>query len=219
MRRNCCACRTAGWPTARRPLQHQRLEGLQSKRLVSLNRFGKLNDSVLAAWAAILRELPEWNLLLKGQGGHDTGVADVLRTRFQSHGIAGERIEIAGAGPYAEAMETYQDAAVALDPFPFSGCSTSCDALWMGLPVITWPRDTMASRQTAALLQSAGRAEWIANDAADYVARAVKIAHDEATRREWRMTSRDIVRPAFCDPQRFAQELLGALRGVAVPRP
>ena len=200
------------------PAAAVRLEGLQSKRLVSLNRFGKLNDSVLALWAAILRELPEWTLLLKGRHGEDRGVADAYRARFESHGIAGERIEVVGDGTYAEAMETYQGAAVALDPFPSSGCSTSCDALWMGLPVITWPRDTIVSRQTAALLQSAGRPEWIAHDAESYVANAVRIAHDEAARREWRLTSRDIVRPAFCDSRRFAQELLEALRGVAIPR-
>jgi protein O-GlcNAc transferase len=201
------------------PAADVRMEGLHSKRFVSLNRFSKLNDSVVAAWAAILRQLPDWTLLLKARGGEDAGLTDVFRERFQSHGIGAGRIEFARAGPYAEAMQTYQDAAVALDPFPFSGCSTSCDALWMGLPVITWPRDTMASRQTAALLQSAGRAEWIAGDAADYVARAVKIAGDEVARREWRMTSRESVRPAFCDAHRFAQELLEALRGVAVARP
>ena len=192
---------------------------MASKRFVSLNRFGKLNDAVIAVWSAILKELPDWSLLLKARGGDDADLAAVFLARFEAQGIESDRIEIVGAGPYAEAMETYQAAAIALDPFPFSGCSTSCDALWMGLPVITWPRDTIASRQSAALLDALALSAWIASDVDSYVAKAVWLARDENTRRDWRINSRERMRPALCDSHRLARELLDALRSVALPRP
>ena len=92
-------------------------------------------------------------------------------------------------------MASYDRASIALDPFPFSGCSTTCDALWMGLPVVTWPRETIASRQTAAWLEMAGKSGWIAGDAASYVDIAVALARDEDSRRAWRADARDILGP------------------------
>ena len=114
-----------------------------------------------------------------------------------------------------QAMQAYQNAAIALDPFPFSGCSTTCDALWMGLPVVTWPRATIASRQSAAWLEMAGRADWVVRGAESYVAKALELARDEAGRRQWRMTARQRLRPALCDSRRLAAELMDALRTVA----
>ncbi|HEX3895897.1 MAG TPA: hypothetical protein VHW73_06780, partial [Rudaea sp.] len=134
---------------------------------------------------------------------------------FAKTGIDPDRVEIEGEGTYAQAMETYDRASIALDPFPFSGCSTTCDALWMGLPVVTWPRETIASRQTAAWLAMAGKLEWIAADAAAYVDIAVALARDEAARRTWRTEARDVLRPAIADSERFAREFIDAIRAVA----
>ncbi len=85
----------------------------------------------------------------------------------------------------------------------------------MGVPVVTWPRDTMVSRQTAAWLAMAGKSEWIATDASSYVDIAVALANDEATRRDWRINARDILRPTICDAERLARELADALRTAA----
>ncbi len=190
------------------------MDAAAEKRFVSLNRFPKLSASVIAVWATILRELPDWSLLLKAKGGDDAELAELYRGRFVAHGIHASRIDIRGAGPYAEAMETYQEAAIALDPFPFSGCSTSCDALWMGLPVITWPRQTIASRQTAALLAALGIDAWTAHSAEDYVAKAVALARDEPARRAWRVQARQRVHAALCDAPRLARELLAEFRAL-----
>ncbi len=184
------------------------------RRLVSLNRFSKVNAHVIEVWSAILEKLPEWTLLLKARG-FDDDLAAHFRSKFARHGIDPARIEMQGEGTYAEAMATYDRAGVALDPFPFSGCSTTCDALWMGVPVVTWPRETMASRQTAAWLAMAGKSEWIANDAPSYIDIAVKLANDESTRRDWRLNARDILHPAICDAERLARELADALRSAA----
>ncbi len=184
------------------------------RKFVSLNRFSKISDEVLDVWTSILNNLPEWSLLLKAHG-IDDDVAAGVRSRFARRGIDPARIEIERGGTYAQAMATYNRASIALDPFPFSGCSTTCDALWMGLPVVTWPRDTMASRQTAGWLELAGKPEWIAHSADAYVARAVALANDEAARVAWRRTAREVLAGSICDSERLARELIAALRGVA----
>jgi protein O-GlcNAc transferase len=197
------------------PIEGIDVEAAAQRRFVSLNRFSKLNDGVIDVWASILRELPDWALLLKARGCDDDLVAH-FRARFARMGIDPTRIDIEGEGTYAQAMAAYDRASIALDPFPFSGCSTTCDALWMGLPVVTWPRETMASRQTAAWLEMAGKSEWIASDAASYVDIAIAVAGDETTRRAWRAEARDVLRPAITDSDRFAREFIDAIRAVAI---
>ncbi len=189
------------------------VEAAGQRRFVSFNRFSKLNDGVIDVWASILRRLPDWTLLLKARGCDDDLVAH-FRSKFAEAGIDPDRIEIEGEGTYAQAMSAYDRGSIALDPFPFSGCSTTCDALWMGLPVVTWPRETMASRQTAAWLEMAGKSEWIAGDAASYVDIAIELARDEAARRQWRAEARAILRPAIADSERFAREFIEAVRAV-----
>lgn len=191
------------------------LDGVDSKTFVSFNRFAKLNDEVIGVWATILRELPQWTLRLRAERGGDAGIVAALHARFDQRGVAPNRVEIEEFGAYAETMRAYAAAAIALDPFPFSGCATTCDALWMGLPVVTLPRDTLASRQTASLLEVLGKDAWIAPSSESYVAKAVALARDAATRREWRAAARDRVAPALCDVRRFSGELLDALRSVA----
>jgi predicted O-linked N-acetylglucosamine transferase (SPINDLY family) len=200
------------------PADEPRLDGAASKRFISLNRFSKIGESVVTAWADVLHALPDWDLLLKARGGDDGDLAALFRARFAARGVAPERVVIEGGGSYAEAMQAYQGAAIALDPWPFTGCSTTCDALWMGLPVITWPRETIASRQSMALLEAAGKSEWIARDDRDYVGIATALAADEEGRREWRSRAREVLRPAFCDASRLARELMDALRAVAPQR-
>ena len=200
------------------PAEEPSLKGIASNRFISLNRFSKIGDPVVAVWADILHALPDWTLLLKASGGEDRDLSALFRARFAALGIAPERVEIEGSGAYAVAMQTYQNAAIALDPFPFTGCATTCDALWMGLPVITWPRETIASRQSMALLEAAGKPEWIACDRADYVAIAVRLAADEAGRRDWRLNARTRLRSTVCDARRLAGELIGVLRSVSIKR-
>ena len=190
------------------------VEAPHRRRFVSLNRFSKINPRVIEVRSAILERLPSWTLLIKARG-YDADIAAHFRARFALAGIDPQRIEIEDGGTYAQAMATYDRASVALDPFPFSGCATTCDALWMGLPLVTWPGKTMASRQTAAWLAMAGKNDWIAADADTYVAIAVELARNEAMRREWRVNARDILRPTICDAERLARELADALRAAA----
>lgn len=198
------------------PAPPNSLTAAGSRRLVCLNRLAKLNQAVIALWAGVLKRLPDWTLRLKAAGGDDSGIADALRTRFVAHGIASPRVEISGLGTYAAAIEAYQDSAIALDPFPFSGCATTFDALWMGLPVVTWPRDTLASRQSADLLGTIGCDDWIVDDGPAYVAKVIELAGAEDFRRDWRQVAREKIRPALTDSEAFAAEMAQTLVRIAL---
>ncbi|HUH92715.1 MAG TPA: tetratricopeptide repeat protein [Casimicrobiaceae bacterium] len=192
------------------PLPAQR-PGPGSRRLISLNHFAKLNDSVIAVWADILRALPEWTLCLKARGGGDAGVVAALRSRFARHGIEPLRVEFSDYATVPQALAMYRDAAIALDPFPFSGGASSFDALWMGLPLVTWPRDTLVSRQGASLLHALDRPDWIARDARDYVAIACDLAADRPGRARWSGMAAARVGERLGDARAFATDLIAAL--------
>ena len=182
-----------------------------SRRLISLNHLAKLNDAVIAVWAEILRALPDWTLCLKARGGDDVGVAAAIHGRFARHGIEPHRVECSGYSSVPQALAMYRDAAIALDPFPFGGGANSCDALWMGLPLVTLPRDTLVSRQGASLLHALDRTEWIARDVQDYVAIACALAADAAGRRRWSEVAAARVRERLGDARAFAVDLIAAL--------
>ena len=103
-----------------------------------------------------------------------------MRQAFADRGIAPERIELRGISPHADLLKQYADIDIALDSFPFTGGLTSCEALWMGVPVITWPQERVVSRQTLAFLSAIGLAELAARDAGDYVRIAAALAADPA---------------------------------------
>ena len=145
----------------------------------SFNNLNKLSEPVLALWAELLRRLPESRLLLKSRQLADPTVARALRRSFEERGIAGERLELLGwtAGPDAH-LETYRRLDVALDPFPYNGTTTSCEALWMGVPVIALAGDRHAARMGASLLSRLGLEELIAADEAAYLEIAAALAAD-----------------------------------------
>jgi predicted O-linked N-acetylglucosamine transferase (SPINDLY family) len=105
-------------------------------------------------------------------------------------------------------LEQYGDIDVALDPFPFGGGLTSCEALWMGVPVVTLPGDRPASRQTTGFLSHVALRECVASSPADYVARATTLAADRAALSELRHSLRArMANSPLCDGPRFARAL------------
>jgi len=176
-------------------------------RFASFNRLAKLNDDVIAAWASILRAVPEATLRLRGSGLDDPETARwLLHERFGAHGVEHDRIELQGFGSHVDTLAAYADIDVALDPFPFSGCATSCDALWMGVPVVTLAGETLVSRQSASLLSSVGLGEFATLSRDDYIATAVRLAGDVALRARLRTELRDRAREGFADAESFARE-------------
>ena len=174
----------------------------------SFNNTGKLNAGVFDVWAQVLAAVPNSRLLLKWRTLVDSPLCDTLRSAFADRGIKPSRIELRPASFHADLLKEYADIDIALDPFPFTGGLTSCEALWMGVPVITWPQSRVVSRQTFALLSSIGLEEFAAKDAADYIYIAQTLAADWARLTELRATLRGTMQASpVMDVEGFTRQL------------
>jgi protein O-GlcNAc transferase len=178
----------------------------------SFNRLSKFNADVIAAWAEILRRVPGAKLQLGARLLAEPATREHVIKRFVAHGIAAERIVAHGQRPYADLLAAYRGVDVVLDLFPFSGCATTCDALFMGCAVIALPGETFVSRQSASLLWRLDRGDWVARDPADYVERAVEAAAAMTGLRAQREDLREAVRARLCDAASQARDFAEALR-------
>jgi len=174
----------------------------------SFNNTAKLNDAVLSVWAAVLRAVPASRLVLKWRTFNDGALkAQVLRT-FEEHGVAAGRVDLRGPSFHVDVLKEYGDIDIALDPFPFTGGLTSCEALWMGVPVVTWPQSRVVSRQALAFLSQIGLPELAARDAEDYVRIATGLANDRSRLATWRSTQRQrMAASPLCDVRAFTRGL------------
>jgi predicted O-linked N-acetylglucosamine transferase (SPINDLY family) len=174
----------------------------------SFNNIAKLGPAVVAAWSSILHAVPGSRLLLKWPHLAQAETAARLLGAFQAHGIDAARIELRGNSPPAQLLAEYGDMDIALDPFPYCGAFTSCEALWMGVPVVTLPGPRPFSRQTLALITALGLDDQLAaRDLAEYHVLAVTLANDLD-----RLTRlRAELRPAMCRNLGDASRLVPAL--------
>jgi predicted O-linked N-acetylglucosamine transferase (SPINDLY family) len=164
-----CPCPDDSAAQAERPLT-----------LGSFNQAAKLTPRTLTLWAQILKALPQSRLLLKADSFKDPGAVRMLTQRFADEGISPERLEFRGPSALAEMMADYAHVDIALDPTPFNGCSTTLQALWMGVPVVTKAGGQFASRMGASILQAAGLSQWVAESDEDYVRIVIDLARDRA---------------------------------------
>jgi protein O-GlcNAc transferase len=143
------------------------------------NNTAKLNAVVFDVWARILIAVPNSRLVLKWRTFNDDSFGQSVRQAFATHGVASDRLELRSPSFHVDVLKEYADIDIALDPFPFTGGLTSCEALWMGVPVVTWPQSQVVSRQTFAFLSAIGLPELAAQDTDDYVRIAVVLAKDK----------------------------------------
>lgn len=147
----------------------------------SFNAVHKLSDRLLHLWGRILTAVPDARLFLKTGAFADAGVREQFLTRLRGLGIPPERIELAPwARDIGEHLGLYHRVDLALDTFPYHGTTTTCEALWMGVPVLTLAGATHASRVGCSLLQAVGLTELAAPDDEAYVSLAVALARDSA---------------------------------------
>ncbi len=181
----------------------------------SFNNPVKITTEVVDAWAAILRRVVASRLILKYAGWDEPLVARHLITMFSKRGVAADRLELLGRSPHEALLRAYQRVDVALDTFPYNGGLTTCEALWMGVPVLTFPGETFASRHSLSHLSNVGLGEWIAEDVNDYVERAVVLSADIPRLADLRRTLRDrMAASPLCDGRRFAEDFSQLLRTV-----
>jgi protein O-GlcNAc transferase len=176
----------------------------------------KYGHHILDAWAAILSRLPTARLMLKYRGLDCSIAQEELRCQFSNRGIPLERIIFEGHSPHRELLTSYGRIDLALDTQPYSGGLTTCEALWMGVPVITFPGKTFAGRHSTSHLNNAGYPQFVAQDSASYIELAIEWANRLDDLAVIRRELRDRVRQSpLCDAPRFAQDFLSLLRQAA----
>lgn len=177
------------------------------------NNIAKITPLVTETWAHILRCIPGARLILKTHQLSDLSTRNALLCEFAMLGISGERLDLRGSSGHRAFMGEYGDVDIVLDPFPYSGGLTTCEALWMGVPTITLPGETFSSRHSASHMSNVGLADWVVQKIPDYVAMAISRSSDIEALSELRASMRARVRSSpLCDGPRFGRNLGAALR-------
>ncbi len=178
------------------------------------NNFLKVSDATLATWAKLLDQCLGARLLLKSQYFDDPAVRESVTEKLASSGITADRTELLGFLPAtAEHLATYHRVHVALDPFPYNGTTTTCEALWMGVPVVSLTGDRHASRVGLSLLTAAGHADWAVETPDAYIAKAIELANAPTTLAQLRTTLRsDLLQSDLLNHPTQATRLESALR-------
>jgi predicted O-linked N-acetylglucosamine transferase (SPINDLY family) len=181
----------------------------------SFNNLSKITPEVIEVWAGILRRVPQSRLVMRYRGLDDAGTRQRFAGLFAGQGVDCDRVDLVGWTPFATRMDLYNQIDIGLDPFPYSGATTTCDALWMGVPVITCPGETFASRQSLTHIRAVGLEELVARDLSDYTDRASALAGDLPRLAALRVGLRQrMAASPLCDGKRFAANLVSVLHDV-----
>lgn len=179
----------------------------------SFNSPTKINDSVIDTWAAVLDKVPRSRLLLRYMGMDAKENRARILERFAARGIDTSRVLLKGRATHAEILAAYNDIDIALDTFPYSGGLTTCEALWMGVPVITLPGETFASRHSLSHLTSVGATELVAGDRQAYVEKAAALAGDQSRLANYKSGLREKMRQSpLCEAEKFSADFTAVLR-------
>lgn len=177
------------------------------------NNLVKMSDDVVAVWSQILHSVPNSKLYLQTRQLSEQSAVQQTYERYAAHGIAPEQLIVEGVTPRVEYFRSYNKIDIALDPFPCPGGTTTADTLWMSVPVLTMKGRDFWSRLGESLAYNVGLPNWIAKDAADYIAKAVAFADDKNYLAELRSELREKVMasPLF-DAKRFTTHFEEAMR-------
>jgi predicted O-linked N-acetylglucosamine transferase (SPINDLY family) len=172
----------------------------------SLHRLHKVTPATVAVWSRVLHAVPEAELLVfwPTMSGF---IRDSLLQQFASQGIASERLRLCNLTPPGGYLTVYQEIDIGLDVFPWTGYTTTCETLWMGVPVIGLYGARHSARSTATLLTQVGLADWIARTPEEYAALAARFAHEVDRLEDLRQQLRPLMRETLCNGQRFTRAL------------
>jgi protein O-GlcNAc transferase len=180
------------------------------------HNLAKVNEQVIAAWAAVLTALPGARLAIKDGRLVDRDFGAAMVQKFIALGVAQERIvflpPMRSARQY---LSLFGGVDIALDTFPYNGVTTTCEALWMGVPVVTLSGDRHSARVGASLLAQINHREWVAQDVPSYVKIVTKLASDVAELSRLRAGLRaEVAASSLCNAQGFARAIEAAYRAM-----
>lgn len=178
----------------------------------SCNHLTKLNDRVIRCWAQILKLNPNVKLLLKSINLDLPEVQERLLARFHRCGITADRLNLLGFTPnYHLNYQLLNKLSIGLDPFPYNGVTTTCDALWMGVPVVTLSGDRPIARKASSLLHQIGASELITYDEESYIEKVTELIGDQKMRTHYhKKLRRQMLASPLCDIERMARSFKGA---------
>ncbi len=179
----------------------------------SFNVLSKVTPRVLETWARILQETPRSRLILKARSLNEPSVAEHFSAALAALGISPDRVELYGLLPsLKDHLALYSRIAIGLDPFPYNGTTTTYEAMWMGVPVITLAGVSHAGRVGTSILTALGEPGLIAANLDQYVAKAVALARQPQKISEYRATLRGrLAGSSLCDGPGFTRRLELAL--------
>jgi len=182
----------------------------------SFNKLAKVSDACIALWARLLRAVPDSRLLLKTKPLAEAETRAAFARRFGAHGISPDRLDLRGWQPGdADHLAAYGQIDIALDTFPYNGTTTTCEALWMGAPVVSLAGRGHAARVGASLLTGAGLRHWCASTEEEFLEIATKAAGDTEALAALRAGLRDQVRGSrLCDGLAYTRDVESAFRAM-----
>ncbi|MBC8445498.1 MAG: tetratricopeptide repeat protein [Rhodospirillaceae bacterium] len=179
----------------------------------SFNNASKISPSSIATWARILNRVEGARLILKSGSLVDEGTQKRFHDQFKAHGIPANRIELLGKVSSEEHLRLYDKIDIGLDPFPYNGTTTTCEAMYMGVPVICLLGDRHAARVTGSLMTQVGLADLVAQSEDEYVEKAVELASDLPRLLEIRRNLRpNMLNSPLCDGPGHTLEVEAAYR-------
>ena len=175
----------------------------------SFNNLPKLSDEVLRLWMRILKKVPSSKIMLKTKAFNDENIKSNLLKKFNARGIDSERVELLGfqTNPVNHLLN-YKKIDIALDPFPYNGTTTTCEALHMSVPLICLKGKSHISRVSASLLEHSGLQSLVAKDKNEYLKIAVELAGDPVLLNKFHHTIRNVMHSSqICDSKNLTEEL------------
>jgi predicted O-linked N-acetylglucosamine transferase (SPINDLY family) len=171
----------------------------------SFSNTSKINKECVALWSKALNSIPKSRIQLRWKTLGDTNLRRMIRQEFKSNGIVNSRVELYTDCDHESLFHFYNEVDIAFDTHPFSGATTCCEALWMGLPVLTLRGKTPVSNQAASILSEIGLDECIASTADDFVHNAKHLAGNLTKLQDLRATMRErINESSLGNPKIFA---------------
>jgi protein O-GlcNAc transferase len=177
-----------------------------------LNNFAKVSTQTLNLWIKILQETPNSRAIIHASPSPHL---EKIIQHFESRGISKNRLDFLGPQSRIDYLQTYSRIAIALDPFPYGGGITTCDALWMGVPVVTLSGQTVVGRGGRSILSNIGLPELIANTSDQYAKIAIDLANDSSRMSSLRQNMRDrMLSSPLMDADGFAKDMENVYRRV-----
>ena len=182
-------------------------------RFISFNKPIKISDRAIALWSRVLQAVPHSHVHLRFAGFDAPRVQTEFLARFAAHDIDATRITFGGKVAHKKLLAMYNQADIALDPMPYTGSTTTLEALWMGVPLVTLPGEIFPARHSASYLSAIGLGELIARNEEDYVNKIIALAKDRARIAQYHHTLRTRMEQSpLCDQLQFAPVWHSAIR-------